>query len=165
MSITLFPDHDVRTLRNEELKLLYAMSHKVHVSPIKLLVAHWQGVFSRDDSIEFTSLITHIADTINPLDGTHPFEFITTARGTITKEYFVHAHMLKRGPRGGLKMVYYGHIAEVALPNERHQLYRTCQLTFDLDPVARHQSFVGTDIDRMTQSMSRAAQYEQGGTS
>ena len=102
---------------------------------------------------------------MNLLDGTHPFEFITTARGTITEEYFVHAHMLKRGPRGSLKMVCHVHIAEVALPNERRQLYRTRQLTFDLDPVVRCQSFVGTNIDRMTQSMSWVAQYEQGGTS
>ena len=76
-------------------------------------------MFSRDGPIEFTSLVTRIADTMNLLDGTHPFEFITIARGTITEEYFVHAHMLKRGPRGSLKMVYHGHTAEVALPNER----------------------------------------------
>jgi hypothetical protein len=40
---------------------------------------------------------------MNLLDGAHVFEFITTDRGIITEEYFIHAHMLKRGPRGGLK--------------------------------------------------------------
>ena len=76
-------------------------------------------MFSRDGSIEFTSLITRIAETMNLLKGAHPFEYITIARGIITKEYFIHAHMLKRGPRGGLKMIYRGHTAEVALQNER----------------------------------------------
>jgi len=121
----------------EELKLLYAMNHKIRVSPVNLLVAFWQGVFSRGGPIEFTSLITRIADTMDLLNGAHPFEFITTDRGIITKEYFAHAHMLKRGPRGGLKMIYHGHIAEVPLPNEKRQLYRVRQLTFDLDLEAR----------------------------
>jgi len=97
------------------------------------------------------------------LDGAHLFEFITTDRGIITEEYFIHAHMLKRGPRGGLKMIYRGHTAEVPLPNEKHQLYRVLQLTFDLALEVGRRSFTGTD--RVTQGMSRAAQFEQGGTS
>jgi hypothetical protein len=56
---------------------------------------------------------------MNLLDGAHVFEFITTDRGIITEEYFIHAHMLKRGPRGGLKMIYCCHTAEVPLPNEK----------------------------------------------
>ena len=117
----------------------------------------------RRGPIEFTSLITRIADTMDLLDGAHPFEFITTDRSIITEEYFIHGHMLKRGPRGGLKMIYHGHTAEVPLPNEKHQLYRVRQLTFDLDPEARRRSFVGTN--RVTRGMSRATQFEQGGTS
>ena len=94
-------------------------------------------MFSRRGPIEFTSLITHIVDTMNLLDGARLFEFITTDRGIITEEYFIHGHMLKRGPRGGLKMIYCGHRAEVPLPNEKRQLYRVHQLTFDLDPEVR----------------------------
>jgi hypothetical protein len=56
---------------------------------------------------------------MNLLDGAHVFEFITMDRGIITEEYFIHAHMLKRGPRGGLKMIYCCHTAEVPLPNEK----------------------------------------------
>jgi hypothetical protein len=41
-------------------------------------------------------------------------------------------------------------------------MYRVRQLTFDLDPKARCQSFASTD--RVTRGMSRAAQLEQGGT-
>jgi len=164
MDVNLFPRNDVHPLRVEDLKLLYAMVHKIRVSPIKLLVAHWQGLFSRDGSIEFTSLITHIAETMNLLNGAHPFEYITIARGIITKEYFIHAHMLKRGPRGWLKMIYRSHMPEVSLPSERHQLYRARQLTFDLDQVARRQSFVGTNTDRITPSVTLATQFEQGDT-
>jgi hypothetical protein len=148
IALTLFPGNDVHSLSTEELRLLYAMNHKICVSPVKLLVAFWQGVFSRKGPIEFTSLITYIADTMNLLDGAHSFEFITTDRGILTEAYFIHAHMLKRDPRGGLKMIYRGHTAEVPLPNEKHHLYRAHQLIFGLDLEARHQSFVG--IDRVT---------------
>ena len=96
---------------------------------------------------------------MNLLNGAHPFEYIATARGIIIEEYFIHAHMLKRGPRGGLKMIYRGHTTEVSLPSERHQLYRVRQLTFDLDQVARRRSFAGTDVDRVTRSMSRAVPF------
>jgi hypothetical protein len=44
IAITLFPDNDVHSLSMKELKLLYAMNHKIHVSPVKLLVAFCQGV-------------------------------------------------------------------------------------------------------------------------
>ena len=114
-------------------------------------------MFSKRGPIEFTSLITHVADIMDLLDGAHPFEFITMDRGIITEEYFVHAHMLKRGPRGGLKMIYRSHTALVPPPNKKRQLYRVHQLTFDLDPEVRHQSFVGTD--RVTRGMSLAAQF------
>ena len=122
-------------------------------------------MFSRDGSIEYTSLVTRFADTMNLLNGAHQFQYIATARGIITGEYFIQAHMLKRGPRGALKMIYRSHTAEVSLPSERHQLYRARQLTFDLDQVARRQSFVGTNTDRITRSMTLATQLEQGGTS
>ena len=79
----------------EELRLLYAMNHRIRVSPVKLLVAFWQGVFSRGGPFEFTSLITRIVDTMDLLNGAHPFEFITMDRGIIIEEYFVHAHMQK----------------------------------------------------------------------
>ena len=120
------------------------MVHKIRVSPFKLLVAHWQSVFSRDGSIKFTSLITRIADTMNLLNGAHQFQYIATTRGVITQEYFIQGYMLKRGPRGSLKMIHHGHTTKVALPCERLQLYKVHQLTFDLDQVARRMSFAGT---------------------
>ena len=60
-------------------------------------------------------------------------------------------------------MIYRSHTALVPPPNKKRQLYRVHQLTFDLDLEARRQSFTGTD--RVTRGMSRAAQFEQGGTS
>lgn len=139
------------------------MVHKIRVSPDKLLVIFWQGVFSRDGPIGFTSLITRIDDTIDLLDGKYHFEYIATARGVLSEEYFIHSHMLKRGPKGGLKMIFRGHTAEVALQKEKRLLYMSRQLTFDLDPVVKRQSFTGTR--RVTRGMSRPAQMEQGGTS
>jgi len=38
--VTWFPRDDVRIVRNDDLRLLYAMVHKIHVSPVKAMVAH-----------------------------------------------------------------------------------------------------------------------------
>ena len=73
LAITLFPRSDIRPLQTDDLRLLYAMVHKIRVSPIKVLVAHWQSVFERAGPIEFTSIITRNADTLNQLDGAHHF--------------------------------------------------------------------------------------------
>jgi hypothetical protein len=40
IGVTRFPRDDVRIVRNDDLRLLYAMVHKIHVSPVKAMVAH-----------------------------------------------------------------------------------------------------------------------------
>ena len=39
IAIILFPGNDVHSLSTKELRLLYAMNHRIRVSPTKLLVA------------------------------------------------------------------------------------------------------------------------------
>jgi hypothetical protein len=60
----LFPCDGVRILRNDDLRLLFAMVHKIRVSPVKAMVSHWQGASKRIGPIEFTSIITRLADTL-----------------------------------------------------------------------------------------------------
>jgi hypothetical protein len=57
-----FSCDDVRILRNDDLRLLYAMVHKIRVSPVKAMVAHWQGGAERISPIEFTSIIIGLAN-------------------------------------------------------------------------------------------------------
>ena len=66
---------------------MYAMVRKIHVSQIKAMVAHCLSVLERNGSIEFTSLISRIADVIGVLTN-NSIQFITTPRSLITIEYF-----------------------------------------------------------------------------
>lgn len=58
LNMTLFPRDDMSSVRIEELRLLYAMDHKIRVSPIKSIVAFWLEEFQRSGPIEFNSLIS-----------------------------------------------------------------------------------------------------------
>jgi hypothetical protein len=67
IGITLFPRDDVRVVKNDDMRVLYAMVHKIHVSPVKAMVEHWLSVSERKGPIEFTSLISRIADLMGVL--------------------------------------------------------------------------------------------------
>ena len=67
IGVTLFPREDVRIVKNDDLRVMYAMVHKIHVAPVKVLVAHWLSVSERKGPIEFTSLISRIAETLSVL--------------------------------------------------------------------------------------------------
>ena len=98
------------------------MVRKVKVSPVKLLVNLWLSCIEYNKLIYFTSFITRIAETFDLLD-THAFEYIDHARDVLGEEFFISINVLKKGPRGGLKMIYLGHTVKVPLPCEKHRLY------------------------------------------
>ena len=68
--MTLFPRLDIRTVRVDEMKLLYAMINRIRVSPIKCMMEYWLGIFRRGGDEECTSLITRIARNLGLLDTT-----------------------------------------------------------------------------------------------
>jgi len=115
--MTLFPGTRCNTLSDEELKLLYAMVCKIKVSPIKLLVDYWLNSIEYGKPVYFTSFITRIAESMCALES-YTFEYITSARDVLNEDVFININVLKRDPRGGLKMVYSGHTIEV--PCEKH---------------------------------------------
>jgi hypothetical protein len=41
LAITLFPRDDVRTMRNDELMILYDMVNKIKISPVKAMIKQW----------------------------------------------------------------------------------------------------------------------------
>jgi hypothetical protein len=60
------------------------MVHKISVSRVKTMVAHWQGASQRVGPIEFTSIITRLADSLCLLNNS--VQYITTPRSMITEE-------------------------------------------------------------------------------
>ena len=61
LGFSLFPRNDFRTVRNDELKLLYAMVKRKKVSPIKFMMAQWAEILGLKGDVGCTSLATHIA--------------------------------------------------------------------------------------------------------
>ena len=151
MCITLFPRTRGNTLSDKELKQLYAMVCKIKVSPVKLLVDYWLNSIEYRKPIYFTSLITRIAESMGALEP-HNFEYIISARDVLSEDVFININVLKRGPRGGLKMFYPSHTVEVPLPCEKCWLYALRTLTIKLDKEARGHNVVGPC--RVTRGMS-----------
>ena len=58
---------DVRILRVDELRVLYAMVNKIKFSPVKFLVCQWVENFRLVGPVECTSLITRIAQGLGVL--------------------------------------------------------------------------------------------------
>jgi hypothetical protein len=64
LAISLFPSDDARTVRNDELMILYAMVIKIRISPIKAMIKQWLTNFKMMGPIECTSLITGITSSM-----------------------------------------------------------------------------------------------------
>lgn len=158
IGITLFPRDDVRVVKIDDMRVLYAMVHKIHVSPVKAMVAHWLSVSERKGPIEFTSLISRIADLMGVLINNH-VQYISTPRSLINFEYFKQGHMLKKDLNNSMKMIYRGRTTIIPLPCADLWLYRVNQLTINLDQGEVQGNFAGTSTGRrMTRSMAKATQ-------
>ena len=96
VTITLFPRDDPRTMRNDELMILYVMVNKIRVSPAKAMVKRWLTNFRMTGPIECSSLVTRIASNLRILDG-NPVPSIEGPRALIDEAYLVQGHTLKKG--------------------------------------------------------------------
>ena len=61
IGFSLFPRPDFRTMRVDDLKLLYAMVKRRKVSRVKFMMNQWKDVFDLTGDVECTSLVTRIA--------------------------------------------------------------------------------------------------------
>ena len=68
LGFTLFHRPNIRTVRIDDLKLLYALVKRRKVSPVKSMMRHWMEVFSLTGDVECTSLVTRIARNLGLLD-------------------------------------------------------------------------------------------------
>jgi hypothetical protein len=105
MSFTLFPRNDFRTVRIEELKLLYAMIKRKKVSPVKLMMTHWLEILGLTGDVWCTSWVTHLAKNLGLLANAS-ITYIDIPRWIIDYNYFNKAHMLKKGKDKKIVMMY-----------------------------------------------------------
>ena len=68
LGFTLFPRPDIRTVRIDDLKLLYALVKRRNVSPIKFMMHQWKEVFTLTGDVEYSSLFTRIAQNLGLLN-------------------------------------------------------------------------------------------------
>jgi len=88
VALTCFPREDVRTVRVDELRILYAMVNKIKISPVKEMVRQWLGNFRMVGPVECTSLVTHIANGLGVLSWAQ-ISYIAAPRITIDVAYLV----------------------------------------------------------------------------
>ena len=65
---SLFPRSYFHTVRNDELKLLYAMNKRKKVSPVKFMMNHWIEIPGLKGDVGCTSLVTRIAKNLGLLE-------------------------------------------------------------------------------------------------
>jgi len=51
VALTCFPRDDVRTVRVDELRILYAMVNKIKIAPVQEMVRQWLGNFQCPDQL------------------------------------------------------------------------------------------------------------------
>ena len=64
LGFSLFPRNNFRIVRNDELKLVYAMVKRKKVSPVKFMMAQWVEIPGLKGDVGCTSLVTRIARTL-----------------------------------------------------------------------------------------------------
>lgn len=101
LGMTLFPRPNTRTIREDELKLLFAMVKHRKVSPVKFMIDQWLEAFILSRNIECTSLVTRIANDLDLME-TARVEFISGGRPLISYKYFRQGQMLKKLRNGAI---------------------------------------------------------------
>lgn len=93
--MTLFPRPNTRTVRVDEMKLMFAMVKWQKVSPVEFMMTQWIEVFKLTRDIECTSLVTRIANKLGLMENCL-IEQIAGSQPYITFDYFRQGQMLKR---------------------------------------------------------------------
>ena len=132
LGFSLFPRNDFCTVRNDELKLLYAMVKRRKVLLVKFLMKQWKEILELKGDVRCTSLVTHIAKNLGLLKNASVVYIDDIPCWYINYEYFVQAHMLKKNKDGKLVMMYINYTTEIPLPDRNRDLYAVDSFVFDL---------------------------------
>ena len=77
-----------------EMKIMYAMLSKTHISLVIGMIDYWLRTFQCDEYVECTSLITRLARNMGVLDRAL-INYIPTDRVYLDYDHFFQAHMMK----------------------------------------------------------------------
>ena len=136
IAITLFPRSDIRIVREDELKILFAAVDKIKIAPVKAMIRQWIENLGTIGPIECTSLVTRIAMRVGALHDAN-VEYLATPRSLINKDYLIQGHSLKNGPNDSLIYYFVGYTNEFRLPNPDLRLYTLKNLTIELQEAER----------------------------
>jgi hypothetical protein len=131
LGFSLFPRNNFRTVRNDELKLLYSMVKRKKVSPIKFMMTQWAEISRLKGAVGCTSLVIRIAENLCLLE-IASITYINTSCWIIDYGYFNHAHMLKKGKDGKIVMMYMDYTNEFPLLDQNLSPYAVDSFVFDL---------------------------------
>ena len=116
LGFSLFPRNDFHAVRNDELKLLYAMVKRRKVSLVKFVIKQWIEILELNGDVGCTSLVTHGAKNLGLLENASVAYIDDISRWYIDYEYFVQAHMLKKNKDGKFVMMYMDYTTEILIP-------------------------------------------------
>jgi hypothetical protein len=119
-------------LRNDELKLLYAMVKTRKVSPVQFMMKQWKEIPDLKGDVGCTSLVTRIAKNLDLLKNASVAYIDDISHWLIDYEYFNQAHMLKKDKNGKLVMMYMDYTNEFPLLDRTLVLYAVASFFFDL---------------------------------
>lgn len=123
MGTTLFPREDDRTVRVEDLKLMFAMVKRRKVSPVKFMMLQWSEIFKRKGNVKCSSLVTRLANSLGLMENSL-VTYIAGDRPFITIDHFRQGQSLKGGKNNtAISMIYRGQATEIPLPNPGLGLY------------------------------------------
>jgi hypothetical protein len=148
-----------------ELQCLYAMVNKIHFSPIRSMIAHWQMMISGKGPIDMTSLVTRLAKYVSVLENSQVTYLPQTEayQYEVSLEHFVQEHMMREGPGNSLFICYPGYDKEIELPCPRLSLYSVKKLTLQMEKRELAQRSV---VGPQTRSRTRWDQQQtEAGTS
>ena len=79
-----------------ELQCLYAMANKIHFSPVRSMLAHWQKMITAKGPIDITPLVTRVARYVKAMEGAEVIFLPETEayRYEVGLEHFVQGHMM-----------------------------------------------------------------------
>ncbi len=133
IAMTLFPRGDHRSIRGDELIIMFAMVRKNKIAPMKCMIRQWLENIKFSAPVDCTSLITRIAKGLGIISD--QIAFILASRPCIDETYLVQGHILKHGVDGSLIYFFSGCTNEIPLPNAGYHLYNCRELTIPLQTI------------------------------
>jgi len=137
------------------------MANKIHFSPVRSMLAHWQKMITGKSPIDITPLVTRVARYVKAMEGAEVTFLPETEayKYEVGLEHFMQGHMMREGPGNSLFMCYPGYDREIELPCPRLSLYSVKSLTLQME---KREPARWSVAGPQTRSRTRHGQAEAG---